>query len=217
MIKVSRIILLIIFLSGCASTKMILEKDILGKYYWKSIYGVSADITLYSDRTFEYNWVQGLSFGTSHGGWRLNKKNLILNSNRQPNKELASKMKKLLPIDTSQYEIKVVDIGGNYLPFAICYLTRDTLIVSDTTADEFGQCKLPRSIQADFIKINWLGEEVSIPIKKLKMTSFIVEMKTNKHYEFFTNRKWKIRGDRIYDPKIIPDRFTKRYYEKEKE
>lgn len=47
-----------------------MNKDIIGKYQWKGIYGVGSSIELKKDKTFEYNWQTGLVWGTTFGTWK---------------------------------------------------------------------------------------------------------------------------------------------------
>jgi hypothetical protein len=77
---------------SCSGMKELDVNAIYGKYCWLSSWGDGGKyLSLQHDNTFIYNWCIGLACGSTSGHWRVEKNNLILNSEFQPgitNKDL---------------------------------------------------------------------------------------------------------------------------------
>jgi len=204
--------------SSCLNIKVTFF-NILGEYRYQGFYGIGAHIELKEDSTFIYNWRQGLLAGTTEGGWKLKNKVLILNSHEQPPllKEKDFEIIKNSPNSKNNYTIKVTDVDNYELICATCILLKDTTILERGIGDINGICTLNVNNQAEFIKIRYLSfKNAEIPISELNTNSITVKLKEEKpFFEYFTNRKWTIKKDRIYSPKIKKRKWIKKpYYEK---
>jgi hypothetical protein len=80
------LIVLYFSLTRCSTTKEISKNDLIGVYCWDgALDEIGATINLKADSTFLYEWQRGLDFGQTKGVWRTTGKQLILNSEFQPN------------------------------------------------------------------------------------------------------------------------------------
>jgi len=213
----NKILILMVLFFSCKSIKT--EKgEIVGKYQWYGIYGVASNITLNKDNTFIYHWQTGLINGTTNGNWKLKGNTLILNSEKQPFKEEDFSIKERNKTSDNHFEVKVIDEEEKYeLIFATCILEKDTNLIIEKSTDINGNCILPFVENPDKLKFSYVGyKEVEISTKELTTNSFILEMKEeNNYYEYFTNREWKVRKGKIYDPKIRKGKYVKKnYYER---
>ena len=215
---------IIILTSACSTSKQIITvEEICGKYYWRTtfVYDVFADIQLNPDNTFEYNWTEGMLNGTTVGTWELNKNILVLNSEKQPEEqEKREKTFNLISHPSTNEDslrIEAIDIESKEsVPFVSCNLNYNSKVLERIMANEFGVCKLSKFKQADKLSIKHVGyEDAEIPLSQLTGNSYTVELALGSdccYYKYFTNRKWKIKGNRIYDSKIKRDKYNEKYY-----
>jgi len=215
--NISKWLILIILFFGCKSVK-IEKKKIVGEYQYRGIYGVGSNITIRKDNTFTYEWQTGLIGGTTNGHWELRGNKLILNSDKQPKKEKDFIIIERDRTDNSQFEIKVIDEKDkSELIGAYCMLVSDTTLIKGKTADINGNCNLSFDGKANKLQISFTGYRlVDIQTKNLYSNSVIVEMKEElDYYEYFTNREWSVKRQRIYDPEKKKSKYVKKnYYEK---
>ncbi|MGB1241334.1 MAG: hypothetical protein ACPG49_02360 [Chitinophagales bacterium] len=210
--------------SACSTSKQIPISQLYGKYYWQIThpYDVGANIQLNSDKTFEYNWREGLLWGTTFGVWELKKNTLILNSNKQPEKTNKETHNLLIQPSAkeNELEVKLIDKKTNEPLFlAICLLKYNSTVIEEVLSDEFGVCILTKYKQAKKLHISSLGcKDLEVSLDSLTGNSYTIEIPCNlfSYYNYFTNRKWRIKGNRIYDPKIKTDKYTEKYYLKVK-
>ncbi len=218
-IKYLILIILIILFFSCKSIK-IEKEEIIGKHQYHGIYGVASNITLKEDNTFTYHWQTGLIGGTTNGNWELNGNKLILNSDKQPVKEEDFKIRERDETNLNQFEIKIIDEKEKYELVAVsCLLMNDTTFIKGKSTDVNGNCILPFDEISNKLQISYLGyRPVEIPINQLTSNSFIIEIKEERdYYRYFTNREWKVKRGRIYDPEIRKDKYVKKnYYERVK-
>ncbi|MEZ4886978.1 MAG: hypothetical protein R3E32_19770 [Chitinophagales bacterium] len=213
-----------IIIAACSTSKQIPISEISGKYYWQITYphDVWANIQLNPDRTFKYCWRQGMICGTTLGTWELSKNTLVLNSEKQPKKKDKETFNLIMnPLTNKEgLEIKLIDEESKVsLLYAKCLLMNESKLIEETTTDEFGVCMLSKFRQAEKLHIQSL-DYGNIEISSIELTGndYTIELFLNhelNRYEYFTNRKWRIKGNRIYDPKIRPDKYAKKYYVKE--
>ncbi len=197
---------------------MKIEKEkIIGKYQHRGIYGVGSNIAIREDNTFTFHWQTGLVGGTTNGNWELRGNKLILNSDEQP--EESFKIIEREKTNVNQFEIKVIDKKEKYGLIGVsCLLMSDTTFIKGKSTDVNGNCILPFDENSNKLQIRYLGyKSVEIPINKLTSNSFILEIKEEDYYRYFTNREWKVKRGRIYDPEIRKDKYVKtNYYERVK-
>lgn len=206
---------IVFLIFSCTSTKVLKEEEVYGTYQWYSLPGITARIIIHPNSKFEYRWQQGLNEGVTYGNWILRGNLLILNSEQTEEPKTLIELPYLKNRE-EKYSIKVTDIENEPVIHAKCLLRQDTSIIEISYTDEHGFCQLVKNTEANNLKIDYIGlQPVYLSIDSLKTNSFSIKMKAiHEHYEFFRNRKWKIKGDRIYDPTIKTDRFTKKYYQK---
>jgi hypothetical protein len=213
----SKFLILIILFFSCKSVK-VEKEEVLGKYQYHGIYGVASNIELNKDNTFIYNWQTGLIWGTTKGNWRLTGNKLILNSDKQPVEEKDFIIRERNQTSENQFEIQVIDEKDKYELVAVsCLLMNDTTLINGTSTDVNGNCVLPFDENSNKLKFSYVGyRPVEIPISEIKSNSFIIEIKEEQdYYRYFTNREWKIRSGKIYDPEIKKSRYVKKnYYER---
>ena len=216
-------VLFLVLTSACSTSKQVSVGEIYGKYYWRTtfVHDVFANIQINPDNTFEYNWTAGMLYGTTVGTWELSKNKLVLNSERQPEKKkkIEKKFNLIRHPSTNEDFLRIEVIDAEHkesLPFGVCSLINDSQLIEKVMADESGVCQLSKYKQAEKLSIKSVGyEEVEISLSHLTGNSYIVELIPNyelDYYEYFTNRKWRIKGNRIYDPKIKRDKYTEKYY-----
>ena len=213
-------LILIVLIVSCQSIKDFNEEKIYGKYRWYGIYGVTSSITLNKDKTFIYRWQQGLMNGTTNGNWRLVAQTLVLNSEKQPNDPVEKfQIISEESIPSNHYHLKIMEENNEPMWFVSCTLMNDTVSIHHTVTDTNGVCKIPLVEEGNKIEICFLGYySIDIPVGELNGNSLIIKMKEKAaYYEYFTNRRWKIKDDKLIDPAIKKDRYVKKnYYEKVK-
>lgn len=189
--------------------------DIIGKYNRTGSLGFSARIELKPDSSFVYNWSIGLMGGITKGYWHLNNKNLILNSELQPNIHKTDFLLEEMNKTSSQkITIQVKTKSGESLPFATCtgYLNEQ---IFEGSTDMDG--KISFDIESiERIEISFVGFKLVSFMnldKSINDFVFVLEEESD-YYEYFTNEKWRVKKGRLYDYKIKKDRWTKNYFEK---
>jgi hypothetical protein len=216
--KITTILTLLILIS-CSTTKNLKEDKLLGTYHWNGIYGVGASIQLKKDGVFEYNWVTGLVNGTTIGTWTLERRKIKLNSEFQPYTDLKKDFEiiKTEQSDTSLLTLKVLDTNDNPIYFANCFLAQNNKVIESSTTDFNGFAKLNK-MDSDSLTIQFVGYK-TVKIKYDKTVShYEIQMKeVTDYYEYFTDKVFILKNDRLYDRTIIKDKYVrKNYYERQK-
>lgn len=212
-------ILTFLTLLSCSSTKKLMNKDIIGKYQWKGIYGVGSSIELKKDKTFEYNWQTGLVWGTTFGTWKREGKKIILNSELQPSPSGIEDYE-IIKTETNSSDsitIKILNPENEPLPFADCVLKSDTSIVTGTSTNLQGEARFSLT-KADSLIVMFVGYKTIRHKLDHEVTRYVFKLEeVNEFYEYFTNDTWTYKKDRLYDPSIKKGRYIKKeYYEKMK-
>ena len=202
----------IVIICSCSGIKELDINTIYGKYRWISSYGDGGNsIYLKPDNTFIYNWRIGLCFGTTLGHWRVEKNNLILNSEFQPGMVYVE----FCPNEESgtEYNIKLLALDtGEPLYFGCCKLMENSIVIEETYANEDGVCKLAVKQSADMLRFEYVGfESADLPLNGLRTNTITVKLKEN-GYEYFTEEKWKISSTRVYDPRVKRSRYNRKGY-----
>ena len=214
-IKLTFLWIVLTFLFGCSPTKELTETDMYGRYRLKSVHGHGTNISLMADNTFEYNWHGGLISGQTLGRWEIKGKNLILNSHKQPIDSREYVIEPLPPNDTSGYIFHIKGMDSTALGNPLCLLKKDSLILGWENADMGGVCRFDSLADAKNLEVRYIRSVSGIKLTEFNTNVFIVSVNWEKNYYiYFTNTKWKIRGDRIYNPPIRPNRYPFNYYEK---
>lgn len=215
--KIFLSILIYLLCTSCSTTKTLLRKEVTGKYYWSSIYGVHSTIQLNDDNTFEYKWTTGLISGTTIGDWNIDGKKMELNSSIQPIDDEQNNFDLIKGFSNSDsLSLKIVDIDNQPIPFVHCIFKKDTSRLSGATTDFHGETKVLK-LKADSLLIIPPGNFKTIQIKYEPLVSeYKIQLEEiNEFYKYFTKEVWKIKNNRLYDSSIKKDKYTKKkYYEK---
>ena len=197
------------------------RENLFGKYEWKGIFEVDSELIINPDKTFRYDWHTGLINGTTHGKWKLVGRDLILNSDKQPQESSSIEM---IPRDRTvdnRYEISVIDKEGKHELISVsCMLFKDTILIRGRNTDIHGNCYLTFDEVSDRIRFEYLGyRAVEILKEDLISNSFVLQMKEeDKHYRFFTEEVWEIKGKGLEERVEIPNtKFESRSYRKVRE
>lgn len=175
-------------------------ENLAGKYYWKGIYGVGETLVLNNDKTFEFKWHQGLMNGISRGKYTLEKKLITLNSFKQPESIDNFKIHYLkTSAENNSYFIKILGLDKTPLGFANCMFIKNGKIIEGKAAAENGTLYFTKKPIAEKLHIDFIGyNKAEIEIKDLKTNSFEITLtETPEYYEYFTNRKFKMRNNSI--------------------
>jgi hypothetical protein len=211
-------IILLVITCSCAIKKGIKCDDVIGVYYWQSIYGVGSSISIDKDSTFEYNWVMGLNSGMTEGNWKLFKNNLILNSNEQPEVEVIKKINLLsdstyICIDSSSVLQNSYDLD----------FTSVKIVKKDKSSERL---KLDSNYRFVFFTKNVdsvyiysiFKTPIRLAVNELNYNHYCYKMKPDKsRYRYFTNDIWKYKNNRLYNTSIRKSRYNKVDYYKKKE
>lgn len=185
-------------MGGCLSYKQISNEDMLGKYTYSGIYGVSAEMELKKNNTFVYSWQEGLNSGVTKGNWVINKNVLLLNSEKQPNESNAEKYKLLETgkNDKSGITVQVLDKNGYPIRFANCVIHLYNGEQIGGVSDENGMCIFEKEVTSiKKIFLSYVGYyPVDYNTENTENNYFKIMMKEEEpHYEFFTNEHWQIK------------------------
>lgn len=202
---------------SCSLSKNISEKELTGTYQWSGIYGVGATIELKKDGVFEYNWVAGLTSGTTKGKWTCEARTIKLNSDLQPgiNSTPDFEIIKTEKGNTGTLTLKVLNTDNNPLLLALCYLQRNDSITASANTGTDGMAQLPKADSDSLIikfvgyKTAYLKYDPAVSYYEIKM----IEMPS--HYVYFTNKELIFKNNRMYDTSIKKDKYVrKNYYER---
>ncbi|MBK0403590.1 hypothetical protein I5M27_11375 [Adhaeribacter sp. BT258] len=190
-----------LFLASCSSSKTLKSEKLIGKYSWKLMDVGGETIELKNDKTFEYTWVTGLAGGETNGSWKIEKNQIIFNSELQPLKESEKYevLEGFAQTDDSLL-IKVTDQYNLPLPYASCVLKSDTTVIAWANTNSKGEAKLPR-VNADSLIIPWIGFYTIRHSLDKSFSQYEFKMKDKpEFYQYFTNEIWTYNYGRLYPP-----------------
>lgn len=209
---------LLIFLTSCLITKELNIEEVAGKYKLNlETYGVVKTIDLHSDKTFEYNWVEGLNYGSTSGSWHIEDGKVVLNSHCEHSINVKDNFKL---IETSSYEsdsilIHVLDVNNEAIPFSKCFTTLNSKKVSSAFTNIDGVAKLEKT-KADSLIIRNVDFENAHIKHEPSISYYKVILKyTYTNFHSFISEKWKFKNNRLYDPSVSNNGiFKKVFYKK---
>jgi len=184
-------------------------KQIIGVYNWKPYYGVAMTIELKEDGTFKYKWRNGLISGTTFGKWRRKGASVILNSDLQPPiKEIETEGFEIVKTErTKSDSLSITVIEENdLLPFAICILKSDSIILTGSYTELNGKVKLPKFETADSLIVDFVGHKTIRLKLDDSISSYVLKMypdpKFNTgNYHYFTEEIWTFENEQLCSPK----------------
>lgn len=188
--------LLLIFVS-CSSTKNLTDKDLIGKYQFEFDYWVNSTIDLKENNTFQYEWVAGLSGGTTYGTWKREKNKIVLNSEKQRIKNYE-----VIRTDNKKSDSIIVKavfyMGDEVLPLANCVLELNRKMVGSSSTNIDGIAVLPK-VEADSLQVSFIGLKTIRHKLDKDITYYEFRMKDDFFYEYFTNDIWVFKNGKLYD------------------
>lgn len=192
---------------GCFSYKNICNDDIIGKYSYRGVYGVSAELEVQKDGTFIYNWQEGLIFGVTKGTWLRDNNTLVLNSEKQPDPDTLYQILEYGKREQSGITINIVDESICPVPFAACVILvngkeQERIGMS---SNENGICFFNKDIEEVMINeiyikhIDYHPVEYKLDKDKADNNFFTILIKEKESpYMYFVNQRWQIQY-RIWD------------------
>lgn len=204
------IIIVTIFTISC-SRKNYTMKDISGKYI-NSGFESYRCIIFDTNSTFQYNWQGGLIYGKTSGKWRLEKNNIILNSEFQPSKEKQKKSflrNASLSGNCDSLYLKILDERLEAIPFATCIISFENKDITGKAADFDGYCMLDweKGMTLKIANIGYEPIKVIIPDSVNYLEFVLAASNDPGFYKYFTEYKVKIQKNHNllfekYDHKI---------------
>lgn len=199
-----------------SQTGTITPSRLAGRYIWNGFFECGASIQLCNDSTFVYNWQQGLCGGQTKGKWLTDNKYIILNSEIQPtDRKKANNVEVMNQCTSPNTVIKVRAESGRPMPFANITVIaghRSYSAVSDSGGIATFQVRSVRNITISYIGF----KTITFKSKESSDNYFAFTMQEiDEPYHYFTNERWAVKGNRLYDYSIKTDNIVKRnYYEK---
>lgn len=204
---------LLLFLIACSTSRHLTNKEICGKYVWNGmVYGVSSEIILNDNQSFEYNWLHGLIKGRTLGTWKKEGQFIVLNSNIQANDVNPFEI-----LETKKYasEILTLKLKNSLVgdvAFAKCILKKDTTVLSGGVSDMEGNCSLYK-LKADSLIITTYGyNTIRIPVDSMVSEITFKLVEDFDKYRYFTNEKWKFKKGRLFDTSKRKSRTSRKFY-----
>lgn len=202
------VVILIFLLSGCFSSKQVIEGTYSDSY--KKNYGVAHELKLNSEGSFTYNWLIGLNQGSTTGTWEEKEGYLVLNGGTKPS-ELNIMVEESLQFNSDSTYIIGTDFENAPIGGAVIILNDKKEIVLDID----GRFILKKT-QINKIKVNYL--ELNLPEYKVKSPTtnyFKVKVRMDiKPRAYFENSKAQIKGNKLIiqsnlaEDKIILERLN---------
>lgn len=197
-------------LLGCSSSKQVSDFDIVGKYSYKGIYGVSSGIEFKEDKTFTYTWVTGLLNGTTEGTWSVSGKKIILNSERKKSDNIKFKILENSENNLGFYKLKFLDENKDILPKVICLFVKESGEIKELDADFDGKLQVSKNEDFQKVRFIFLGfHEFEIKKEDLKGNVTLMMFQKETRYQYFENEVMIFKGDKIYTDLIKKTRDVK--------
>ncbi|MDX9705821.1 MAG: hypothetical protein RBT46_08970 [Weeksellaceae bacterium] len=198
---------------GCSSSKEVSDSDIVGKYSYKGIYGVSSGIEFKEDKTFTYTWVTGLLNGTTEGTWSVSGKKIILNSDRKKSDVIKFKILESFDNNSAFYKLKFLDENKDILPNVNCILLKDNYEIKGLEANFDGELQISKNEDFQKIKFLFTGfQEFEINKEDLKGNATLMMMQKETYYQYFENEVMILKGDKIYTDLIKNSKQVKNIF-----
>lgn len=175
------------------------KERFIGKYHFTGEYGFYSSIEIFPNQTFKYKWSVGLVSGMSSGNWKFEKGFIILNSQKQPSKQITDSYEVVQELAKSNNSvvIKVIDIESQPVPFVNCaikFLNR----LEKSVTNENGECVFEMNEIIEKISLHKIGYRMVEYVPDFNSNYFIIQLReTNENYEFFTNEKWKVKVNEL--------------------
>ncbi|WP_430937300.1 hypothetical protein [Saccharicrinis sp. 156] len=204
-IKISVVALL----TSCATIN---QKTITGYYRTKGSFEMGSSIRLNKDSSFVYNWQGGLVYGETKGKWKIKDKELILNSDLQPENDTTPSYYLIEAAKRNSNKIRF-DLffpdSTEVLPAATGIMFENGVKISNQLSNMSGQMSFQKQ-DFDSIKISFVGLRDIIITDSINDYLKIAAVENfGSGYEFFTNEIWNIRHKSLIDYT-----FNRYYYEK---
>ena len=202
-------ILVIILLTSCATIN---QKTITGYYRTRGGFEMGSSIKLNKDSSFVYNWQGGLVYGETTGKWIIKDKELILNSDLQPENDTTPNY---CLLDAAKRNSKKITFdlffpdSMEVMPAATGIMFEEGVKISNQISNMSGQMSFQKH-DFDSIKISFVGLKDIIITDSINDYFKIAGVENfGSGYEFFTNEIWNIRHKSLID-----DTFNRYYYER---
>lgn len=204
-------------LSGCVIEKKLNPESFVGKYQTNVEDPNKATLEIRPDQTFIYTppGFDGNTILTSTGRWRLSQGDLFLHSFKQLDDEPAFGLIELPKDSEGDFKIKIFDINQEPISSASCLLRQDGIVIIDTTSNEEGYCQFENA-PGNILEIQYPDyTKALIEVARLQSHNLMIELKKEEgYYEYFTNRRMLVKGDKIFDLKKPEQEREEVYFQK---
>jgi hypothetical protein len=194
--RLTYFIFTLIFISSCNNYTY---KSIAGEYQAKGGFESHTSINFFIDSTFIYDYQAGLLMGKSEGTWLLYGNKIILNSNKQPDKDSIIVIEKFVE-GQKNIEISVADKNNVPIAAAVIILNNDTMNIK--ICDNDGKVKIEEDTKIDNLQIMYFGENYHYITNNEVFNKLIINVTFDPKYQtyrFFTNETWEIRNRNLED------------------
>lgn len=203
-------LLFIFLILGCASSNKVSDSDIVGKYSYKGIYGIGSTIDFNRDKTFVYNWVEGLIGGSTKGTWSVSGKKIILNSDRKKSDVIKFRIIENSENNLDFYKFKFLDENKDILPNVICLFVKESGEMKELDANFDGELRVSKNEDFQKVRFIFLGfQEFEIKKEDLKGNVTLMMFQKETYYQYFENEVMIFKGDKIYTDLIKKTRHVK--------
>lgn len=175
---------------GCFTSKQIME----GKYKFKGTYEVAHEIDLRSDKTFLYQWQNGLNNGTITGTYEKQGEHLLLNGGiKPPDKKI--RVEESLKDNNDSIYIEVKSFDNNPLAMAVVTLNAEQMI----TTDMEGKAVAKKITDIKKIKVGYLSSDIpEYQVQQAKSNKFLIQVYIPLKQEiYFENVKVQVKGNKL--------------------
>jgi|GEM_PF-4707215 len=207
-------IVLFILLSltcSCSLLKDIDRSDVVGRYEYNDGISYYSSIELKSDSTFYFRYEEGWLSSVSSGEWRVDGKHVVLNSFQKKHKKGYAIIDSIGRLSDS-IVIFVIDIHGNKLPFTSVRLVKENNTKIEILDFESNIKFLKSRYDSVYVK-PFYCPEIGISVSELKNESMTIQFDQGLiYYHYFSNEKWFIKRNRLYDYSVKKNKFQKRNY-----
>jgi hypothetical protein len=187
--------------------------SVSGKYRTKGGFEWGSSIVLNKDSTFTYKEQVGCVFGNITGTWKIEGRNIILNSYLQPEPDTIKDYYIIKSYkDNSNNIIFDLSDGFETIPGVDGLMFHNGNIIENKYSDINGRLILKNQI-ADSIKISFVGLR-NVVLKNTFNNYYQIKMivKDFGKYAFFTNETWRIRGNNLIDKTKNNLYYERRFY-----
>ncbi|GAB3687997.1 hypothetical protein GCM10027592_02300 [Spirosoma flavus] len=149
-------------------------KSLAGEYYLRGVHEVGSGIKLNEDFTFEFFFVYGALDRFGKGTWKLQDKQVILNSSKRPSKDFSLVTSRTVP--GNKLTIRIADPNTNLLRHVESAVKNGANVQREIT-NEKGEAHFAKQTQIEAISLRFefVPERYSV---------FPVTNKAHNYYEF---------------------------------